>query len=112
VYTYDKAKIFSIPLMDHVVVFSTESSANAENIVEKALEYINTNGTKLSLYPPSNIIFNYCDMRGMLGFLILFLLRYLLSVKQFRFYICQRFNLLAITHCKAVPMPRRMWSER
>jgi len=59
VYTYDKAKIFSIPLMDHVVVFSTESSANAENIVEKALEYINTNGTKLSLYPPSNIIFNY-----------------------------------------------------
>ena len=56
VYTYDKVKIFSIPLMDHIVVFSTEGSANAEDIVEKTLEYINTMGTKLSLYPPSNII--------------------------------------------------------
>ena len=56
VYTYDKVKIFSIPLMDHIVVFSTESSANAEKIVQKTLEYINTNGAKLSLHPPSNII--------------------------------------------------------
>ena len=55
VYSYDKAKIFSIPLTDHIVVFSTEGSANAENIVEKT-EYINTNGAKLSLYQPSNII--------------------------------------------------------
>lgn len=56
VYSYDKAKIFSIPLTDHIVVFSTEGSADAENIVEKTLEYINTNGAKLSLYQPSNII--------------------------------------------------------
>jgi hypothetical protein len=56
VYTYDKVKIFSLPLMDHIVVLSTEGSANAENIIEKTLEYINTNGAKLSLYPPSNII--------------------------------------------------------
>jgi hypothetical protein len=55
-YTYDKVKIFSIPLRDHIVVLSTEGSANAENIAEKTLEYINTNGAKLSLYPPSNII--------------------------------------------------------
>ena len=56
VYSYDKTKIFSIPMTDHIVVFSTEGSANAENIVEKTLEYINTNGAKLSLYQPSNII--------------------------------------------------------
>ena len=56
VYTYDKVKIFSLPLMDHIVVLSTEGSANAENIIEKTLEYINTMGTKLSLYPPSNVI--------------------------------------------------------
>ena len=56
VYTYDKLKIFSFPLMDHIVVFSTEGSANAENIIEKILEYINTMGAKLSLYPPSNVI--------------------------------------------------------
>ncbi len=56
VYSYDKVKIFSLPLRDHIVVISTESSANVENIVEKTLEYINTNGAKLSLYPPSDII--------------------------------------------------------
>jgi hypothetical protein len=56
VYTYDKVKIFSLPLMDHIVVLSTEGSANPENIIEKSLEYINTMGAKLSLYPPSNII--------------------------------------------------------
>jgi hypothetical protein len=56
VYSYDKAKIFSVPLTDRIVVFSTEASANAENIVEKTLEYINTSGAKLSLYQPSNII--------------------------------------------------------
>lgn len=56
VYTYDKVKIFSLPLMDHIVVLSTEGSANAENVIEKTLEYINTMGAKLSLYPQSNII--------------------------------------------------------
>jgi hypothetical protein len=56
VYTHDKVKIFSIPLMDHIVVLSTQGSANGENILEKTLEYINTNRAKLSLYPPSNVI--------------------------------------------------------
>jgi ribosomal protein L15 len=40
VYTYDKVKIFSLPLMDHIVVLSTEGSANAENVIEK-------NGSKI-----------------------------------------------------------------
>jgi hypothetical protein len=53
VYTYDKVKIFSLPLMDHIVVLSTEGSANAENVIEKTLEYVNTMGSKLSLYPQS-----------------------------------------------------------
>jgi len=56
VYTYDKVKIFSIPFMDHIIVLSTEGSANTENIIEKTLEYIKTNGAKLSLFPPSNTI--------------------------------------------------------
>src|SRR5262249_6834094 len=56
VYTYDKVKIFSIPFMDHIVVLSTEGSANTKNIIEKTLEYIKTNGAKLSLFPPSNTI--------------------------------------------------------
>lgn len=56
VYTYEKVKIFSFPLMDHIVVLSTEGSANSENIIEKTLEYINTVRPNLSLYPPSTII--------------------------------------------------------
>jgi hypothetical protein len=48
VYSYDKVKIFSLPLTDHIVVLSADGSANPE--------YINTMGTKLSLYPPSNTI--------------------------------------------------------
>jgi len=43
-------------LTDHVVVLSVDGSANPEDIIEKTLEYINTMGTKLSLYPPSDII--------------------------------------------------------
>ena len=55
-YSYDKVQIFSLPLKDHIVVLSVDSSANPEDIIAKTLEYINTMGTKLSLYPPSNII--------------------------------------------------------
>ena len=56
VYMYDKVKIFSFPLKDQIIVLSAECSANAENIIEKTLEYINSMEAKLSLYPPSNIM--------------------------------------------------------
>ena len=56
VYTYDKVKIFSFLLKDQIVVLSAECSANAENIIEKTLEYINSMEAKLSLYPPSNLM--------------------------------------------------------
>ena len=56
VYTYDKVKIFSFLIKDQIVVLSAECSANAENIIEKTLEYINSMEAKLSLYPPSNIM--------------------------------------------------------
>ena len=41
IYTYDKAKIFSLPLKDQIVVLSAECSTDTENIIEKTLEYIN-----------------------------------------------------------------------
>ena len=43
-------------MKDHIVVLSVDGSANPEDIIAKTFEYINTMGTKLSLYPPSNII--------------------------------------------------------
>ena len=42
--------------MNHILVLSADGSANPEVIIKKTLEYINTNGAKLSLDQPSNII--------------------------------------------------------
>ena len=42
--------------MDHILVLSADGSANPEEIIKKTLEYINTIGTKLSLYQESDII--------------------------------------------------------
>ena len=42
--------------MDHILVLSADGSANPEVIIKKTLEYINTIGTKLSLYTESSII--------------------------------------------------------
>ena len=55
-YTYDKVKLFSIPVKDHVLVFSTEIKANSDELVEKVLTYVKSVENELSLYPPSNIV--------------------------------------------------------
>jgi DNA-binding NarL/FixJ family response regulator len=38
------------------LVFSTESNANAEDMVNKISQYIKSVETELSLHPPSNVI--------------------------------------------------------
>ncbi|MFZ0511908.1 MAG: DUF6659 family protein [Candidatus Nitrosopolaris sp.] len=55
VYAYDKVKIFSIPIKDHIIVLSAENSANAENLYKKISGYVDSIG-EVSLYHPSNII--------------------------------------------------------
>jgi len=55
-YVYDKVKLISIPVKEHVLVFSTETIANSDELVEKVQKYIKSVDSELSLYPPSNIV--------------------------------------------------------
>lgn len=56
VYAYDKVKIFSLPVRDHVLVFSADNTANIDHLTEKVLQYVKSIESELSLYPPTNII--------------------------------------------------------
>ena len=55
-YVYDKVKLISIPVKEHVLVFSTETIANSDELAEKVQKFINSVDSELSLYPPSNIL--------------------------------------------------------
>jgi uncharacterized protein DUF6659 len=56
IYSYDKVKLISIPVKDHVLVISTEPTTESDKIVEKILGYIKSVESELSLYPPANIV--------------------------------------------------------
>jgi uncharacterized protein DUF6659 len=55
-YDYDKVKMFNMPVKEYILVFSAESDANAEDIVNKVSQYTKSVEEDLSLHPPSNII--------------------------------------------------------
>ena len=55
-YDYDKVKMFNMPVKEYILVFSAESDADAEDIVNKVSQYIKSVEKDLSLHPPSNII--------------------------------------------------------
>jgi hypothetical protein len=55
VYAYDKVKIYSVPVKEHIIVLSAENSANIETLVEKISEYVDSIG-EVSLYSPTNIL--------------------------------------------------------
>jgi hypothetical protein len=55
-YAYDKVKLFSIPVKDHVLVVSTEPNVESDKFVDKILNYIKSVDHELSLYPPANIV--------------------------------------------------------
>jgi hypothetical protein len=55
-YIYDKVKLISIPVKDHILVLSTQAEINSDQLVEQILKYIGSVENELSLYPPSNII--------------------------------------------------------
>jgi hypothetical protein len=56
VYNYDKVKLFSMPVKEHILAFSTESTASTEDVASKVSQYIKSMEHQLSLHPPSNII--------------------------------------------------------
>jgi len=55
-YGYDKVKLISIPVKEHVLVISVEPKVDADQLVEKVLKYVKSVENELSLYPPGNII--------------------------------------------------------
>lgn len=55
VYVYDKVKIFSVPVKDHIIVLSAENSANIETLVQRISEYVDSIG-EVSLYSPTNVL--------------------------------------------------------
>jgi hypothetical protein len=56
VYAHSKVKMFNIPVKEYILVFSTESTINIEDIVKKISGYIKSVESQLILHPPSNII--------------------------------------------------------
>jgi hypothetical protein len=56
VYGYEKVKLFSIPVKEHILVFSADNPVSIEDLVDKVLIYIKSVESSLLLYPPSNII--------------------------------------------------------
>ncbi|HUG97132.1 MAG TPA: hypothetical protein VMJ94_06285 [Nitrososphaera sp.] len=55
-YGYDKVKLISMPVKEHVLVISTEPKVDTDQLVEKVVKYVRSVEGELSLYPPSNVV--------------------------------------------------------
>jgi hypothetical protein len=56
VYSYDKVKLISMPVKEHVLVISIEPKVDADQLIENVLNYVRSVENELSLYPPGNIV--------------------------------------------------------
>jgi hypothetical protein len=56
VYNYSKVKLFSMPVKQYILIFSTENTVSTEDLANKVSQYIKSMEHQLSLHPPSNII--------------------------------------------------------
>jgi hypothetical protein len=56
IYVYDKVRLYSVPVKDHVLAFSSDAEiADINSVLTKVLQYIESVESSLSLYPPSKI---------------------------------------------------------
>lgn len=55
-YIYDKVKLLSLPVKDHVLVVSADTDITSDALIEKIVKYIGSIDQELSLYPPGNIV--------------------------------------------------------
>ena len=56
IYNYNKLKMISIPVKEHVLMISADNAGNSDELIDIILKYIKSVDSELSLYPPSNII--------------------------------------------------------
>jgi hypothetical protein len=55
-YGYEKVKLFSIPIKEHILVFSADNPVNVEDLVDKVTEYLKLVEADLVFYPSHDII--------------------------------------------------------
>jgi hypothetical protein len=56
VYNYDGVSLVSIPVKDHVLVFSADPGAVVDDVTAKVQGYVKSVEGELSLYPPTNVV--------------------------------------------------------
>ncbi|AIF85085.1 hypothetical protein NTE_03050 [Candidatus Nitrososphaera evergladensis SR1] len=56
VYNYDTVRLVSMPIKDHILVFSTEADVSLDELTGKVQQYVKSVEGELSLYPPANIV--------------------------------------------------------
>jgi hypothetical protein len=56
IYIYNKVKMISIPIKEHILVISADNAENTDHLMDNILKYIESVESQLLLYPPSNII--------------------------------------------------------
>ncbi len=56
IYNYDTVRLISIPVKEHILVFSTEADVNLDQLIRQVQDYIKSVEAELSLYPPANIV--------------------------------------------------------
>jgi hypothetical protein len=55
-YSYEKVKLFSVPVREHILVFSTDDSVNVEELVGRVTGYLKVVEGTVLFYPPHDII--------------------------------------------------------
>ncbi|MFL6356766.1 MAG: DUF6659 family protein [Nitrososphaeraceae archaeon] len=55
-YGYEKVKLFSIPIKEHILVFSADNPVSVEDLVDKVTRYLKLVEADLVIYPPHDII--------------------------------------------------------
>ena len=56
VYNYDSVSLVSIPVKDHVLVFSADAESVLADVTAKVQGYVKSVEGELSLYPPTNVV--------------------------------------------------------
>jgi hypothetical protein len=55
-YSYQKVKLFSVPVREHILVFSTDDSINVDELVGRVTRYLKLVEGSVLFYPPHDIL--------------------------------------------------------
>lgn len=55
-YGYEKVKLFSIPIKEHILVFSADNPVSVDDLVDEVTGYLKLVEADLEFYPPHDII--------------------------------------------------------